>query len=405
MPSSFLPLTISQIYTKALFDPRPTETVISQKQLAYALGYPMDWRVERTIIIEETDDTKTKIIKDRIHALGGKKNQTKYMWLHHEAAQKAALLFEKEGTLDPSAVEGSSNTNNNNTNNSNTNTNTTTGSHLLPATALFKKGDIVMVKYEDKWWSATVTKKPKKKNDDEFLYSVFYHGDDATQDEIAEEDLKPGEDPSELAVSLGLGANWTATRNGSRFVIVAPCGTVFQSKAAATKHFKDLARKALKASGGATATNKNSKKRKAKEEDAGDPPWRREGHDWIGKKVLWTFQHKASARRQITIEQTGTIEGYIDESDTDKDGNPGFVSEKTGKPANLFHVVFDENPGHPYTQYLLKNTDVEGYEISDRILPEEIPKTKTTSSSSGGGHGDGDGPSSSSKSAKKRRRR
>mmetsp|Transcript_20913 Transcript_20913/g.49302 ORF Transcript_20913/g.49302 Transcript_20913/m.49302 type:complete len:401 (+) Transcript_20913:420-1622(+) len=400
MRSSFLPPTVSQIYAKAMFDPRPTDTIISQKQLAYALGYPMDWRVERTIVVEE--ETKKKIIKDRIHAVGGKKNQTKYTWLHHEAAQKAALLFEKEGTLDPRAVEGSDNTAGNNNSNNNNNNNKSkgtpnTGSHLLPPTALYKKGDIVMVNYEDKWWSATITKKPKKKNDDDFFYSVIYHGDDATQDEIAEEDIKPGEDPSELAVSLGFDATWTATRKGSRFVIVGPCGTVFQSKKAAIKHFRELARAAAAAATGEGSGS--NKKRKAKEEeDAGDPPWRREGHEWIGRKVLWTFQHKASARRHITIEQTGTIEGYIDETDTDKGGNPGFLSEKTGKPANLFHVVFEDNPGHPYAQYLLRNTDLEGYEISECLLPEEeVPKTKPPSSSGGGG--------SPSKSSKKRRRR
>eukprot|EP00536_Pseudo-nitzschia_multiseries_P015642 jgi/Psemu1/247013/estExt_Genewise1.C_9250023 len=368
---SLLPPTISQMYAKAMFDPRPTKTILSQKQLAYALGYPMDWRVERTIVVEE--DTKTKVIKDRIHARGGKKNQTKYTWLHHEAAQKAALIGGAQTQTQTQTQ--------------------TTGSHLLPATPLYKKGDIVMVKYKDKWWSATVTKKPKKKNDDEFFYNVIYHGDDATQDDIEEEDIKPGEDPSELAVSLGFDATWNATRNGSRFVIVGPCGTVFPSKKAATKHFRDLHRPP---GGGAEGS---SKKRKAKEvEDAGDPPWRREGHDWIGRKVLWSFQHKASARRQIAIEQTGTVEGYIDETDTDKEGNPGFVSEKTGKPANLFHVVFEDNPGHPYSQYLLKNMDVEGYEIADCLLPEEVPKTKPTSSSSSGGD-------IASRPSKKKRRR
>lgn len=260
----------------------------------------MHWRVERTVTVDK--ETNKNIISDRVHALGGKKNQTKYTWLNHEAAQKAALLFEKEGTLDPSVVED---------NKSSSDANNITGSHLLPPTAKYKKGDIVQVKYDDKWWSATITKKPKKKNDDEFFYSVIYHGDDATQDEIAEEDIRPGEDPSELAALLGFDTTWSATRNGSRFVIVAPCGTVFQSKKAALKHFRGLSAK--------EDDNKSSKKRKAKEEeDAGDPPWRYKGHDWIGRKIAWTFKHKASARRQITIDQVGTIEGYIGESDTDK---------------------------------------------------------------------------------------
>lgn len=35
-----------------------------------------------------------------------------------------------------------------------------------------------------------------------------------------------------------------------------------------------------------------------------------------------------------------------------KNGEPGFVSE-SGKPANLFHVEFDDDPNHPYGEYLL----------------------------------------------------
>lgn len=376
--SSSLPPTISQIYTKAMFDPHPTETVISQKQLAYALGYPMDWRVERTVIVKE--GTNKKIIQDRIHALGGKKNQTKYMWLNHEAAQKAALLFDKEGTLDPTAIDDG------NSGNANQKNNSSTGSHLLPPIARFKKGEVVQVNYEDKWWTATIMKRPKKKNDDEFYYSVVYHGDSATQDDIEEADIRPGEDPSELAVSLGFDASWSATRKGSRFVITAPCGKEFQSKKAALKHFRDEAKKASEKTGSAGGKRKGAEK---EAEDVGDPPWRTEGHDLIGRKILWTFQHKASARRQITIEQVGLIEGYIDESDTDKEGNPGYVSEKTGKPAHLFHVVFDDNPGHPYAQYLIHNTDVEEYEILDALLPPEVAKTKQPSN---GGVGDGGSP-------------
>ena len=56
-----------------------------------------------------------------------------------------------------------------------------------------------------------------------------------------------------------------------------------------------------------------------------------------------------------------------------QEGNPGYVSEKSGKPANLFHVVFDDNPGHPYAQYLLHETDLDEYEIVDNLLPPEVP--------------------------------
>ena len=58
-----------------------------------------------------------------------------------------------------------------------------------------------------------------------------------------------------------------------------------------------------------------------------------------------------------------------------QEGNPGYVSDKTNKPANLYHVVFDDNPGHPYAQYLLHETDLEEYEILDKLLPPEVAKT------------------------------
>ena len=346
--------TISQIYAKALYDPHPTKTSTSQKQLAYALGYPMDWKVERKIIEEEVvvdvedhdgedEDRNNKvkklkrvIIKDRIHALGGKRNQTKYMWLHHEAAQKAAARFVVEGTLDPTITTTGTGTgadeitNNNKKSDTTTNTNTNnTGSHLLTPTALYSKGDIVQVMYDDEWWSATVLKKPKKKNGDEFFYSVLYHGDNATQEDIEEIDMRPGEDPAELAVTLGFDITWLASRKGSRYTITSPDEYIFNSKAAAMKHFKNLLKKAAKDDkndgDGTSAAAKKDKKRKKKEDDkkaaeisSSDPPWRLDGHTLIGRKIFYTFQHKASARRQIKIEQYGTIAGYIDESDTDK---------------------------------------------------------------------------------------
>jgi len=136
-----------------MYDPNSTEdSIISQKQLAYALGYPMNWRVERKIVEEEEEeeevvlaedidtenehandtdsthnlnDSKKKnknqrgprqrprprpkrilIIKDRIHADIGRKNQTKkHMWLHHEAAQKAAAHFRVDGTLEHTTAD------------------------------------------------------------------------------------------------------------------------------------------------------------------------------------------------------------------------------------------------------------------------------------------------------------
>ena len=75
-----------------------------------------------------------------------------------------------------------------------------------------------------------------------------------------------------------------------------------------------------------------------------------------------------------------------------KNGNPGFFSEKNGKPDNLFHISFEDNPGHPYAQYLLNNVDLEEYELVDLLLPQEEEKKTSAGGDIGG-------------SAKKRRRR
>ncbi|KAG7355740.1 hypothetical protein IV203_000426 [Nitzschia inconspicua] len=335
------PPTAAQLYCRAMFDPKPTTTETSQKQLAYALGYPMDWRVERTIAYDETSGKP--IIRDRIHALGGKKNKTKFVWFNHEAAQKAAALFAEEGTLTPTTLP--SNINNNNT-----------GSHLLPPAPLYAKGDVVQVSYEGKWWEAQITK--RKKKDDEFFYSVFYLGEDSTQDDIAEEDLRPSEDPGELAVSLGFTNDWKASRKGARYIITSPTGEQFTSKKAAMKVFNELLGKGT-----------------SKDDDVGDPPWRTEGHALIGKRIIWSFEHRASATRRIQIDQMGTVVGYIDAKDKDKNGNPGFLSESTGEPANLFHVIFEDQPSHPYAGVLLETQDFEEYEIKDKVIPEDVGPT------------------------------
>jgi hypothetical protein len=134
---------------------------------------------------------------------------------------------------------------------------------------------------------------------------VYYAGENATQDDIAEDDIRPGEDPGELAISLGFTSDWKASRKGARYILTSPTGEEFTSKKAAMKVFNEL-------------RGKESGKKAASEEDVGDPPWRLEGHELIGKKIIWTFEHKASATRRIQIEQIGTVTGYIDAKDKDK---------------------------------------------------------------------------------------
>lgn len=69
--------------------------------------------------------------------------------------------------------------------------------------------------------------------------------------------------------------------------------------------------------------------------DEGDPPWRTSGHKYISRRIKWT-QHPDEP------EAIGTVVGWIADTDVDSEGNPGFVSSITDKPAKLFHAVFDE---------------------------------------------------------------
>jgi len=58
-------------------------------------------------------------------------------------------------------------------------------------------------------------------------------------------------------------------------------------------------------------------------------------------------------------------------TDVDSSGEPGFVSDKTGKPAALYHVEFPEDLNHPYANLLVQSQDLEEYELLNCLLPEE----------------------------------
>jgi hypothetical protein len=156
-----------------------------------------------------------------------------------------------------------------------------------------------------------------------------------------------------LAVELGFTADWKASRKGSRYILTSPTGERFTTKKAAVKFF-----------------NEEPDPQPAEEQDVGDPPFRTEGHDWIGRRVEWTTFHKVSGSREVKVDQIGTIEGYIDKTDVDRQGNPGFVSEVTGGPADLFHVFFPEDKHLPYASHCLSAQDLEEHEVEGSLLEE-----------------------------------
>jgi len=89
----------------------------------------------------------------------------------------------------------------------------------------------------------------------------------------------------------------------------------------------------------------------------GDPPWRNSGHRFIGRDVRYRFPDEDVGTH------VGTVKGWIAAEDVDKDGEPGFISEQSGKPAALFHVRFD------VTKCQISSQDLEEYELIKVLLP------------------------------------
>lgn len=87
----------------------------------------------------------------------------------------------------------------------------------------------------------------------------------------------------------------------------------------------------------------------------GDPPWRTSGHKLMGKRIEYTFSDGITGK--------GTVTGWISDTDVDKDGNPGFVSEKTDEPACLFHVTMDADCA-------VASQDFEEYEVEECLIDE-----------------------------------
>lgn len=87
--------------------------------------------------------------------------------------------------------------------------------------------------------------------------------------------------------------------------------------------------------------------------DEGDPPWRTGGHPLIGRWVRY-------ARKRAD----GKVVGWISETDVDSKGNPGFISTKTGVPANLFHVKFDDFE-QDFEQFEVEKILIDDKEVND----------------------------------------
>ena len=88
----------------------------------------------------------------------------------------------------------------------------------------------------------------------------------------------------------------------------------------------------------------------------GDPPWRTKDHKFLGKRIEYTFSDGITGK--------GTVTGWISETDVDKDGNPGFVSDKTNEAACLFHVTMDADCA-------VASQDFEDFEVEEILIDDE----------------------------------
>jgi len=125
-----------------------------------------------------------------------------------------------------------------------------------------------------------------------------------------------------LAQSWGLPGGWKAYKVAKqRYSITSPKGKRYRSKLRVLNMF------------GLKWNRSNTKKNyvRAHREQEGDPPWRTEEHEFLERIVRYNTGDEV---------QKGKVTGWLDSQDLDSNRNPAFVSERTGKPATLFHINF-----------------------------------------------------------------
>jgi len=344
---------LNEFIFKVLHDPKATTCAEEERNLAVALGYPTTWRVHRKLIKKEGGQEKDKDkerestegedqieIMDVIYAGNPQKGVDR--WYNHEAAMVASL--ESTG---PYHFKGG---------------------QMLKAVAKFAKDDEVEVRYKREWYAATISR--RKKVEDGFRYSVIYTEDDSTQDDILESKIRavnPDAAALRLAKSMDLPSGWKAVRLGKSCVMTAPDGRTFKTKKAAKRYID-----ALEAEAAALAAAAASGVGDADGDGDGDPPWRTTGHEYIGRSVVYSHEHRTSGTRTAKINQNGIVMGWIAETDKDSQGDPGYVSDKTGKPAALFYVQFEDLKTHAYPKFLLHSIDMELHEVEEVLVPEEL---------------------------------
>ena len=168
---------------------------------------------------------------------------------------------------------------------------------------------------EENWWYATITKKPKKKNDDGYLYSVLYHYQPSmtTSGGVGEKKNVPSSQKKEEETITTNSTKRSLKKknlNGRRSIRSCRYDRIrsyldgcperikirnnIQStiriypKKVMMMIMKTTKRKII--GKGKKSSNHDDDDKNAEDIDiSNNPPWRKEGHLFFGRQILWKF--------------------------------------------------------------------------------------------------------------------
>ena len=180
-------------------------------------------------------------------------------------------------------------------------------------------------------------------------YNVHYVADDALQSNVREDKIRATKKTikKKKATPKKRGSKKQAAPDSpSSDVEATPAPKKRRGRPAGSKNKKQRAKADAAAASAASSLLEFSL-------DEGDPPWRTAGHEYLSRKVHWT----PPSESQPCV---GTVVAWIAATDVDSEGAPGFTCSRTGEPARLFHVIFDDF-----------GQDLEEWELEECFLDEE----------------------------------
>ncbi|EJK74282.1 hypothetical protein THAOC_04048 [Thalassiosira oceanica] len=331
---------------------------VAQIRLARAMGYPPSWRVIRCInsvpvphFLAPKYPEGSLTLRDGVHWLdavsdriyAGPPDAQPDGYYNHAAAYLAASrmpwFVERDDPLhdrEPCGYRPSEYC---------ATSHRSRGGQIRPREAKFDEGDVVEVLYDEdpdedpEWYEATVTRRTMYSDD--IQYSVHYHLDDTTQTGVRENKLRPSAKAAKkkAAAARKKASSKAKSAKSKSAKSKSDMKSKSKGKKSDPKKKKADAKKKTKKETPKKAVVAEEEPEEADGDLDDDPPWRTDGHEHIGRRVRWTPPPDFDGGGGPV---EGTVTGWISETDRDSEGNPGFVSERTGRPASLYHAEFDE---------------------------------------------------------------